>query len=160
MSGNLVELARRFVRLSGELDATRGAMKRLLMNGAGGPKRKPYSRQAARRERAATEPPEGAPGARGRRGDPQAPEVVAGAGDGSDRQVDRRREVDDGRAVEAPSGEGRDRARRLRRRVASASLTAEEIADLLAPCPAVSHEPWIKPLASANCEATSSTRFG
>jgi hypothetical protein len=34
MSGNLVELAQRFVRLSGELDSTRDAMKRLLMNGA------------------------------------------------------------------------------------------------------------------------------
>ena len=34
MSGNLVELAQRFVRLSGELDATRDAMKRLLLNGA------------------------------------------------------------------------------------------------------------------------------
>jgi hypothetical protein len=37
MSENLVELAQRFVRLSGELDSTRDAMKRLLMNGAGGP---------------------------------------------------------------------------------------------------------------------------
>ena len=36
MSGNLVEPAQRFVRLSGELDATRDAMKRLLLNGAGG----------------------------------------------------------------------------------------------------------------------------
>ena len=35
MSGNLVELAQRFVRLSGELDLTRDAMKRLLLNGAG-----------------------------------------------------------------------------------------------------------------------------
>jgi hypothetical protein len=35
MSENLVELAQRFVRLSGELDSTRDAMKRLLMNGAG-----------------------------------------------------------------------------------------------------------------------------
>ena len=35
MSENLVELAQRFVRLSGELDATRDAMKRLLLNGAG-----------------------------------------------------------------------------------------------------------------------------
>ena len=37
MDGNLVELAQRFVRLSGELDLTRDAMKRLLLNGAGGP---------------------------------------------------------------------------------------------------------------------------
>ncbi len=36
MSGNLVELAERFVCLSGELDATRDAMRRLLLNGAGG----------------------------------------------------------------------------------------------------------------------------
>ena len=35
MSENLVELAQRFVRLSGELDLTRDAMRRLLMNGAG-----------------------------------------------------------------------------------------------------------------------------
>ena len=50
ISGNLVELAKRFVRLSGELDLTRDAMKRLLLNGAGGgPERKPYASQAARR---------------------------------------------------------------------------------------------------------------
>ena len=41
MSGNLVELAQRFVRLSGELDSTRDAMKRLLLNGAGGPSENP-----------------------------------------------------------------------------------------------------------------------
>ena len=35
MSGSLVELAQRFVRLSGELDLTRDALKRLLLNGAG-----------------------------------------------------------------------------------------------------------------------------
>jgi hypothetical protein len=33
MSGNLVKLAQRFVRLSGELHATRDAMRRLLLNG-------------------------------------------------------------------------------------------------------------------------------
>jgi hypothetical protein len=33
MSENSVELAQRFVRLSGELDLTRDAMKRLLLNG-------------------------------------------------------------------------------------------------------------------------------
>jgi hypothetical protein len=37
VGGNLVELVRRFVRLSGELDLTRDAMRRLLLNGAGGP---------------------------------------------------------------------------------------------------------------------------
>jgi hypothetical protein len=41
MHGNLVELAQRFVRLSGELDATRDAMKRLLLNGAGGASENP-----------------------------------------------------------------------------------------------------------------------
>jgi hypothetical protein len=41
MSENLVELAQRFVRLSEELDVTRGAMKRLLLNGAGGPSENP-----------------------------------------------------------------------------------------------------------------------
>jgi hypothetical protein len=35
MIGNLVDLAQRFVRLSSELDATRDAMRRLLLNGAG-----------------------------------------------------------------------------------------------------------------------------
>jgi hypothetical protein len=44
--------------------------------------------------------------------------------------------------------------------VARAGLTAEEITDLLNPGPAVQCERWIKPLASARCEATSSTRFG
>jgi hypothetical protein len=43
MSGDLVELAQRFVRLSGELDLTRDAMKRLLMNGAGSPNKNPTS---------------------------------------------------------------------------------------------------------------------
>jgi hypothetical protein len=41
MSGNLVELAQRFVRLSGELDLTRDAMRRLLLNGAGGTSKNP-----------------------------------------------------------------------------------------------------------------------
>jgi hypothetical protein len=40
MSGNLVKLAQRFVRLSGELHATRDAM-RLLLNGAGSPNENP-----------------------------------------------------------------------------------------------------------------------
>ena len=35
LSGNLVELAKRFVRLSGELNATRDTMKPLLLNGTG-----------------------------------------------------------------------------------------------------------------------------
>ena len=35
MSGNLVELAQRFVGPSSELDATWDAMRRLLLNGAG-----------------------------------------------------------------------------------------------------------------------------
>jgi hypothetical protein len=41
MSGNLVKLAQRFVRLSGELHATRDAMRRLLLNGAGSPNENP-----------------------------------------------------------------------------------------------------------------------
>jgi IclR helix-turn-helix domain len=44
MSGNLVELAQQFVRLSGELDLTRDAMKRLLLNGAGSPNENPFVR--------------------------------------------------------------------------------------------------------------------
>ena len=44
----------------------------------------------------------------------------------------------------------RDRARRRQRRVASAGLTAEEVADLLAPGPASPCERWIMPLASTN----------
>jgi hypothetical protein len=44
--------------------------------------------------------------------------------------------------------------------VASAGLTAGEIADLLAPGPAAQCEPWIKPLVSSRCEAMSSARFG
>jgi hypothetical protein len=40
-SGDLVELAQGFVRLSGELDATRDAMKWLLLNGAGSPSENP-----------------------------------------------------------------------------------------------------------------------
>ena len=57
MSGNLVKLAQRFVRLSGELDATRDAMKRLLLNGAGTasenptPARRPGAKRAAGRKR-------------------------------------------------------------------------------------------------------------
>jgi hypothetical protein len=44
MSENLVELAQRFVRLSGELDLTRDAMKRLLLNGAAGKPDVPFAR--------------------------------------------------------------------------------------------------------------------
>jgi uncharacterized membrane protein len=54
MDGNLVELAQRFVRLSGELDSTRDAMKRLLLNGAGSPNENPFvraSRPGAKRPR-------------------------------------------------------------------------------------------------------------
>jgi hypothetical protein len=42
VSENLVELAQRFVRLSGELDAARDAMKRLLLKGAGEPPKAPF----------------------------------------------------------------------------------------------------------------------
>ena len=148
MSENLVELARRFVHLSGELDATRDAMKRLLMNDRG-PKRKPYAGQAARREAAAVQSPKGASGAASRRDDPQTPAIVAGLANDGDRQGDDGGEIDDGRAAKAPSGEGPGRARRRRRRMASAGLTAEEIADLLEPGPATQCEPWIKPLSCA-----------
>jgi hypothetical protein len=48
------------------------------------------------------------------------------------------------------SREGPDRARRRQRRVASAGLTAEEIADLISPGPASPCERWIKPLASTS----------
>jgi hypothetical protein len=42
LSGNLVKLAQRFVRLSGELHATRDAMSRLLLlNGTGSPNENP-----------------------------------------------------------------------------------------------------------------------
>ena len=41
MAEDLRVLAADFVRLSGELEATRAAMKRLLMNGAGEPARHP-----------------------------------------------------------------------------------------------------------------------
>jgi hypothetical protein len=69
---------------------------------------------------------------------------------GGDRQGDGGAKVDDGRALETSSSEGPDRARRRQRRVASAGLTAEKIADLLAPGPAAPCERWIKPLASTS----------
>src|SRR5271166_6460142 len=47
-SDDLVALAKRFVDLTAELDATRDAMRRLLMNGAGG-EAAPRPTQAARR---------------------------------------------------------------------------------------------------------------
>jgi hypothetical protein len=84
VSGNLVKFAQRFVRLSEELDLTRDAMKRLLLNGAtatGNP-------TPARREAAAVQPPESASGEASRRDDRQAPAIVAGNGDGGDRQGD------------------------------------------------------------------------
>jgi hypothetical protein len=43
VSENLVELATRYLRLAGELDATRDAMKKLLMNGAEPPPVNPPS---------------------------------------------------------------------------------------------------------------------
>jgi hypothetical protein len=89
--------------------------------------------RTARRKAAAIKPPEGASGGKGRRDNPGVVAIVAGVANGGDRQGDGGAKVDDGRATEAPSGEGPGRARRRRRRVASAGLTAEEIADLLAP---------------------------
>jgi MarR family len=55
MSGDLVELAQRFVRLSGELDATRDAMKRLLMNGGASPNPTPAKRPGVKRPPAQAE---------------------------------------------------------------------------------------------------------
>jgi hypothetical protein len=57
MEGNLVELAHRFVRLSGELDLTRDAMKRLLMNGAGGPSVNPTSARRRGAKQPRSNPP-------------------------------------------------------------------------------------------------------
>ena len=156
MSGNLVKLAQRFVRLSGELHATRDAMRRLLLNGAGSPNENPTPARRPGAKRPQSSHPKAASGGSGRRDDPQAPAIVAGNGSGGDRQGDGGAKVDDGRALEAPSGEGTGRARR--RRVASAGLTAEEIADLLKPGPALQCERWVKPLMRR--EATSSARFG
>ena len=44
MSDNLVHLSEQFLRLSGELDATRAAMRKLLLNGEGGKSEVPFSR--------------------------------------------------------------------------------------------------------------------
>jgi hypothetical protein len=85
-------------------------------------------------------------GGPGRTDDPRTVAIVAGITNGSDRQGDGGAKVDGGRAIETSSGEGADRARRRQRQVASAGLTAEEIADLLAPGPAAQCERWIKPL--------------
>ena len=52
----MVGLAQRFVRLFGELDLTRDAMKRLLMNGAGG-QAQTLPQPGGQREAAAIAPP-------------------------------------------------------------------------------------------------------
>ncbi len=148
MDGSLVELAQRFVPV-GETGLNPRRHEAAADERSRGRKRTPYAGQTT---------PEGASGAASRRDDPQAPAVVAGDANGGDRQAGGDAKVDDGRAAEAPSGEGPDRARRCQRRVASAGLTAEEIADLLAPGSASPCERWVKPLTRR--EATSSARFG
>ena len=158
MGGNLVELAQRFVRLSGELDATRDAMKRVVAERSRVRKRKPYAGPAREREAAAAGPTEGA-------SDGSVEETIlkllkSSPGTGTAAIAKATSEIDNGRAVETSSGEGPDRARRRQRRVARAGLTAEEIADLLEPSPVTRCERCIKPLASSRCEATSSARFG
>ena len=57
MSGDLVELAQRFVRLSGELDSTRDAMKRLLLNGAGAANENPTPARRPGAKRPRSNPP-------------------------------------------------------------------------------------------------------
>ena len=78
MSGDLVELAQKFVRLSGELDSTRDAMKRLLMNGAGTANKNPTP---ARRPGAKRPQPRG----------PQAGEAILEAPCSRRREWERRR---------------------------------------------------------------------
>jgi hypothetical protein len=56
LSGNLVKLAQRFVRLSGELHANRDAMSRLLLNGTGSPNENPTPARRPAREAAAVGP--------------------------------------------------------------------------------------------------------
>jgi hypothetical protein len=77
MSGNIVELAQRFVRLSSELDATRDAMRRLLLNGAG-PNENPTPTRRPGAKGPAIKSPKGGRGGSGRRDDPRTVAIVAG----------------------------------------------------------------------------------
>ena len=130
---------------AGELHATRDAMRRLLLNGAGSPNENPTPARrpgAKRPQRAARR------WSRRPRSNRRSSNCCDCRRD-YERQRSPRRRRREGRRrtrIETSSGEGPDRARRRQRRVASAGLTAKEIGDLLAPGTAAQCERWIKPL--------------
>jgi hypothetical protein len=136
-----VELARRYVSLSDELESVREQIEREVLNGAREIPPAPF----VRAER---------PGAKG----PQHPSALNAAEAEAKmielrrRECERRRLAGDGseeddrdRAAAPVAGAGPSRARR-RRRLDRVVLSAAEIADLLAVGPPVQCDPWVKPI--------------
>ena len=129
----LVELARRFVELSDELETARPVE---------------FSRkQAGKSFRAAR------PAGASRRGTGRSREggrqIAPGeSGNGSDREGDVSAAQHDDVAVEEASPAGRDRRRRAgRMALTGAGIEAEETADLVTPVPVVS-SPWVRCISS------------
>ena len=159
----LVALAERFVRLSGELDATRDAMRRLLLNGAGdkpdtpfakpvrskpgGSKQKhPHAIAAAAAEGKIIEVLRSTPGMK-------TTEIARATGSRTNTVSQRLARMRDRGAITGGGPRGLSRQR----------LTPEEVADLIAPGPPLASEPWVRSISLYQREATlnaSILRFG
>ena len=134
---DLVELARRFVSLSDELETVRGQIKLAVVNGSGGaePERKANPMRPVRPGKAAAaevEPYRRRSG--GRAENCRLAAGVAGHGNGGDRQGDLEQDHHHDRALAALEDAQPDRPggrRRLDRR--KPHLTEAEIADLMSP---------------------------
>jgi hypothetical protein len=149
----LVYLTERFVRLSGELNDTRDAMKRLLLNGAGESPIRP------------THPARLSGGGssirmRSRRKKWRRTSSSQGGAEAADRDCggDGGQAVDDlgAHAAHVPAESGRAGRRRG---LGGVRLTPEEVADLLTPATS-SRAPWVKPLSALARGEETIARFG
>jgi hypothetical protein len=153
VSGGLVELAEKFLRLTGELNDTREAMQRLLLNGERDPPNGPFDRaeRPGLKRSQHKLAPECYRSRAGRGDDPQSPPGGAEEA-GRDCVRDAGQAVDTvgANASSSPAGSGRaDR----RRGLGCVGLTQEEVADQFTPA-SVASARWVKPL-SAACGAVS-----
>ena len=105
---DLVELAQRFVALSGELAETRAAMKLLLLNGGGGKPDAPFVQPA--RQPGGSRPQKMALAQQAEREIVELLRATPGMGTAAVRAGDGLQGQYDGAAIAAPSGKGPDRA--------------------------------------------------
>ena len=155
MAENLVQLAETFVRLTGELNATRDAMRRALMNGSAPPEAKPNPTHAKRPGGIGSQPKakptksaKAHPNAR-MAAEAEAKIIALLRSTPGMRPVEIARQMaarpNHRAALGEDAGARRGSARRsggLRR----VRLSAEEIADLTSPAPVATWAPWLPPI--------------